>query len=306
VRPLHLQALQTRLQSARRILIHPCPGADAEVLGSAVALRDALREMGPGVVLATPASPPEPLGELLDLDPAEQDEAGDFDLALRLEADGVLVVCPGSEDLHLSCGAGQDSRPTGPLTLGEMVFDLLEGLGSRLDGSVARALYVAIAWATDSFQNDRLTPSTHLRVGRLMESGLPADLLARRLFREDSLEFLRLLGKVLAGLMVALEGRVVFGEVFWPELGCLASEEDLPRRLAHRIDLVRRSELVVLSCERRDRTFQVLLRSRHLPAHQLAEFFGGTGGARQAGFVSTGPPARVRERLLEALAHLGA
>lgn len=301
-----LQALQTRIQGARRVLIRPCTGADAEVLGSAVALRDALREMGRSVVLATPERPPEPLEDLLDLGSAEVDDAGEFDLALRLAADGVLAVCAGSEDLHLSCGSRQDPRGTGPFTLGELVFDLLENLGGRLDGPVAQALYVAIAWATDSFQNDRLTPGTHLRVGRLMESGLPADLLARRLFREDSLGFLRLLGKVLAGLTVALEGRVVFGEVLWTELSCLAPEDDLPMRLAHRIDQVRRSELVVLSCEQRDETFQVLLRSRRLPAHRVAASFGGAGGMRQAGFLSTDPPGRVRERLLEALAHLGA
>ncbi len=301
-----LQALQTRIQGARRVLIRPCTGADAEVLASAVALRDALREMGRSVILATPERPPEPLEDLLDLGSAEVDDGGEFDLALRLAADGVLAVCAGSEDLHLSCGSRQEPRGTGPFTLGELVFDLLENLGGRLDGPVAQALYVAIAWATDSFQNDRLTPGTHLRVGRLMESGLPADLLARRLFREDSLGFLRLLGKVLAGLTVALEGRVVFGEVLWTELSCLAPEDDLPMRLAHRIDQVRRSELVVLSCEQRDETFQVLVRSRRLPAHRVAASFGGAGGMRQAGFLSTDPPARVRERLLEALAHLGA
>jgi len=133
---------------------------------------------------------------------------------------------------------------------------LLENLGARLDGPVAQALYVAISCATDSFQNDLVTPGTHTRVARLMESGMPADRLARRLFREDSLGFLRLLGKVLAGLRVALGGRLVLGEVSWAELRCSEPEADLPQRLARRIDQVRGGELVVLMCEQEDGTFR--------------------------------------------------
>jgi len=285
VNPVLLDAWQSRWQPTHRVLIRLCQGADAEVVGSAVALRRALQDMGGSVVLAIPARLPEPLADLLDLDGGEVCESGEgeFDLLLNL---------------------GEAEAQGG--TLGEKVFDLLENLGARLDGPVAQALYVAISCATDSFQNDLVTPGTHTRVARLMESGMPADRLARRLFREDSLGFLRLLGKVLAGLRVALGGRLVLGEVSWAELRCSEPEADLPQRLARRIDQVRGGELVVLMCEQEDGTFQVFLRSRRLPAHQVAAFFGGTGGARQARFVLACPLVEARERLLEALARLGA
>jgi len=300
--------LQSRLQRSQRLLIRLQEGADTEVVASAAALRLALQDMGRSVVLRKPERLPEPLGEILVLEARGTDdpEEGEFDLILNLGGAGIQEAALAGEGFDLLCTQRQDGPRSGPFTLGERVFDLLENLGARLDGPVAQALYVAISCATDSFQNDLVTPATHRRVARLTESGVRADLLARRLFREDSLGFLRLLGKVLASLRVFLDGRVVLGEVSRAELGSLESETDLLQRLVRRVDQVRGGELVGLLCEQQDGVVHVCLRSRRLRAHQVAAFFGGGGGVRQACFVLASPLVEARERLLEGLAQVGA
>ncbi len=303
--PEGIQALRGRFAGTRHLLIGLEGEVDAEVLACGLALREALGGAGRTVALTGLEGLPRSLRELfasLDLEIPSDPLEGAFDLSLSLGGGRALEASWEGGSLELFGGCLPEGSFAGARTLGEGVFDLLEDLGCGFHGPVAKALYVAISWATDSFQNELVTAATHSRVAHLLESGIPADLLARRLFREDSLAFLRLLGKVLAQLEVALDGRVVLGSVSREDLREFACESDLAHRLAGRVDQVRKSELVVLFLEQEDGAFQTVLRSRRLPAHRIAALFGGRGEARQARFLLTLPRAEATSRVLEALA----
>ncbi len=296
------------LEHAHRILLVAGPNAGGEVLGSLVALYRGLGALGRKVAAFCPGPISGLLRELIpelervDSRPPE----GPFAAVLVLGGafpDGL----PQTLELALRGAAmaelaAADSEPAGQATMAQRTLEILDSLGAPLDRETARALYVALACATDSFQNRQVTPGTHVCAARLLDFGVPTDLVGRRLFREDSFEFLQLLGLVLRRLEVAQGGLVAHSEVRRSDsLARTLTDQDF-RLLVDRVDLVRGGEVTVLCHELEDGTVRVNLRSRRFPMRDVATRLGGQGDAQNATCLVPGPLSVARTLVLGELA----
>ncbi len=292
------------LARARRVLLVAGSGADGEVLGCLEALRRGLRALGREVAVSCATPIPQALRALLPgLEaPDPEPPSGPFSVWPGL-GEAPPDACPMVPRADLA-GAIRVEFPATPegTTLAERTLDMLEALGVLLDREMAVALYVALTCATDSFQNHRVTPSVHACAARLLHFGVPTDLVGRRLFREDSMEFLETLGLVLRRLEIVQDGRVACSVLRHSDGPARTLTEPGLRLLAERVDLVRGGEVTALLQELDGDAVRVHLRSRRLAPEALTACVVGDGRSLEASGLVAGPLEAARARVLRELA----
>jgi len=292
------------LARASRVLLVAGRGGEGEVLGCLEALRRGLESLGREVAVLCDQPVPEALvGLLPGLDcRGSEPPSGRYSAYLRVgEAGPEVGAGIRSADLEGTVQVELTGNPR-ISTLAEGTLELLEGLGVTMDRDMALALYVALTWATDSFQNSRVTPSVHACAARLVELGVPTDLVGRRLFREDSVEFLQTLGRVLRRLEVVQEGRVACSHLLRSDDPARTPTEQGLRLVAERVDLVQGAHVTVLFQELDNGRVRVNLRSRCLPPGSLVACLEGHADSLEASGVLEGPISAARERVLGDLA----
>lgn len=91
---------------------------------------------------------------------------------------------------------------------GEIIFDLLGRLDVTITHEIATALYTAIITDTGSFRFECTTPRTLEVASKLMAVGISHQEIARKVFDEQPLNRIRLIGRTLNTLESFYEGRV--------------------------------------------------------------------------------------------------
>lgn len=302
-----------RLQAAHTILLVPHVGIDGDDLGCMIALHRALEVLGKKPVAFSPDAVPEAYRVLPDLHRITRElPEGPFDAVVCLECPTPRRLPPGVDlqgavvlnlDHHVDNERYGDVDWVDPeaAALGEMVFDLIQELGVPLDRTLAIALYVSILSDTGSFQYRRVSADTHRRAARLLEHGVPTDVLGRRIFREESFQALRLQGAMMARLRMAEDGRLAWSEIRSAELEASGLGWEDVRPFVERIDGIKDSEVAALFLEQGARRVKVSLRSRELPVVEVAARFGGGGHPQAAACVLELPLVEARELVLAEL-----
>jgi phosphoesterase RecJ-like protein len=183
------------------------------------------------------------------------------------------------------------------------VLRLLDVLGVALDRSIATALFVAIATDTGWFRFSNTTPLVFRDAARLLETGIELEPLHRRIYQESRPERLILLGSVLAGIRMELEGKLAWSLLDRKAIersGVALEEMD---GFSEELKGIAGAELVALVVETSPGSFKVSLRSRgSLDANRIARDFNGGGHAKAAGFRASGDAAQVVRRIVERVA----
>lgn len=197
----------------------------------------------------------------------------------------------------------QDSLPFGHINLttaqasssSELVYHLGVALGYHFIPAVAEQIYMGILFDTGGFRYALTTPTT-LEVGaQLVRAGARLDFVADRLFNNQSLPVLKLLGRALESLQLHCAEQVAVVHL---------SHADLDGGMDH-IDvvnyglMVQSVEVSVALKEQTPRQYRVSLRSRdHVDVRKIAAVFGGGGHTRAAGCRLEGDAEQVRAQLL--------
>lgn len=313
-RPVPPEVLQA-FRDARRFLLAAQVGADGDRLGSMVALAGALGKMGKRAVPWCPEPIPRPCREIPGVERvASQLPAEEFDAVVVLKCPSPERFPPGMSDLgarlplvnidHSPLNEGYGTaRWVEPryAAAGEMVFDLMEPLGVELDAHMARALYIAIFSATGSFQFGGVGRDTHLRVARLLESGIPTDRIARVFYRERDFRAVKLLGRILRRLGWDAGGRVVWAALGLEELRSHAVDPEETGWFVDVLDQIQGVDVAVLFREMPGGRVKVSFRSKGTAIHPLAARLGGGGLPGAAACRLDGDLEDVRRLVLASL-----
>ncbi len=197
----------------------------------------------------------------------------------------------------------QDSLPFGHVNLittkssstSELIYHLGMALGFQFTPAVAEQIYMGILFDTGGFRYALTTPTT-LEVGaQLVRAGARLDLVADRLFNNQSLPVLKLLGRALESLQLYCEDQVAIVHL---------SHANLDGGMDH-IDvvnyglMVQSVEVSVAIKEDTPRKYRISLRSRQrVDVRQIAAAFGGGGHTRASGCRLEGDVNQVRSQLL--------
>lgn len=188
--------------------------------------------------------------------------------------------------------------------------EMIGRLGVALDQDIAACLYSGLVTDTGSFRYAGTTSQTHALAGRLLDTGIAFDSIARALFDDAPFQYLGLLGQALQG--ASLEPQAIDGAglvwTFVPakERQARGLDFDLVEPI---IDIVRKAseaEVAAVLKEDDEGAIRVSMRSKGaIDVSSAAIALGGGGHRYAAGFTaSSNDPTAVMAEVREALAQV--
>ena len=305
------------IQSHQSFYLAAHQSPDGDTLGSCLALRAALLNMGKEATVVCPDRVPAYLGFLEGADTV-------------VGTDGIEP--PKEAVLYIDCA---DHRRTGALqpvletasyafcidhhetnprrskdgdwvenvsATGELILRLLETLHVPITHGIAVALYTAIATDTGNFSYSNTSADAFSAAAKLMAYGIDLPELNRVLFREIPLSKAKLIAYVLGNMELSCGGRLNVVAVPQSVLTtCGASKEECEGLIDHLRDI----DTVEAACVLResDGVVRVSMRSkRTCDVAAIAKRFGGGGHLRAAGCTLELPIDEAMRVMREALA----
>jgi len=312
-----LKAIADALRQHDRFLIVTHENPDGDALGSLLAMRLALQQLGKDAVMYLPGETPlpaeysfMPLEGLVREAPADATErvliAVDCAKEDRIGDEAVLSRAP----LVLNVDHHHDNTRFGDLDLivadasstGEVLRDLFSELDVELTPELAEPLYIALVTDTGRFQYTNTTPKALRLAADLVDSG--ADIHA--VFQEvyESVEFakLKLLARALDRAEVLEGGRIVVSHLLRTDFADVGASEPYSEGIIDYLRAVEGAELAVLIREQLSESAQAhkgSLRSSidELDVSAIARRFGGGGHRQAAGFSTDLPLAEIVEQI---------
>ncbi len=280
---------------------------DGDSIGSAVALRAGLQQLGKQVTIVNPTiAPPryaflDPNREILAAnDPVARAVVRDAEVIIIVDTsswDQIGPVRPLIEsaqakrvviDHHVSeddLGAVMFKDTTLP-ACGLLVLEALTALNCTITPEIAESLFAAIATDTGWFRFES-TSALVLRVAaELVDQGARPDYVYRRIFEENSLARLHLMGRALTRLNLSPSKRASYtyiSRLDLQETGAL--QQDTEDVVNYTLTLAE-AEIGLLFIELDERRTKVSFRSKgSISCTELAARFGGGGHQHAAGAV---------------------
>ena len=294
--PENLMAL---ISKAERVLLCAHVSPDGDTIGSTLALRGALMEMGKRVDVVCADDVPQMLlflsgaGEICK---PFQLKGKSFDLAIAVDVsdrhrlgDSAPLFFATKQtvqiDHHGTNPGYADFNVISPhaSATGVLIYELIHGLGVRLNTDIATCLYTAIATDTGNFSFDNTTSDAFQVMGELMAYGLPIAKLNRSLFRERSVEQVKVLAKALSTLTFYHGGQIAGMQISQADLdACGAKPEHAEAIVNFGIDIAG-VKMAFLAREVAGGTKFSLRAVEGCNVARLAAEFGGGGHALAAG-----------------------
>jgi phosphoesterase RecJ-like protein len=176
----------------------------------------------------------------------------------------------------------------------ELIFQLINRMGGKLDRDEATCLYTGIVTDTGRFQYANTSPETLRTAADLRELGVDHEFVATEVYESTSFEYLHALGIVL--FRAQLDDGMVWSRLERKDLGALDMDET-----EHFIDAlrtVRESQVAVLLKELSPGYYKGSLRSRgEVDVSAIAKALGGGGHTRAAGFEVHGTAEEIINRI---------
>ncbi|HEV2906491.1 MAG TPA: bifunctional oligoribonuclease/PAP phosphatase NrnA [Actinomycetota bacterium] len=185
----------------------------------------------------------------------------------------------------------------------ELVFLLIERMGGDLTPDVAACLYAGLVTDTGRFQYESATPTVLRIAATLREQPFDHAALAQTLYEDNSLPYLRLLGKVLDRAVHAAEADLIWTYLLRNDLKVAGVPIQETDDLIDVLRTAREADVCAVLKEQRDGGFKVSLRSRgKTDVAAVSSKFGGGGHRLASGYTSKADVEETGKTLVRALA----
>ncbi len=311
-----LQAVADALRSNDRFLLVTHENPDGDALGSLVATKLALDQLGKDSVMYLYGDAPLPkeygfmeLSGIVREPPPDAVErvlvALDCANETRMGPDLTLIE---DAPLTLDIDHHHDNSRFGDLNLvvgdasstGEVLRDVFRELGVELTPEIAEALYIAVVTDTGRFQYTNTTPKALRLAAELVEAGADVHRVFQAVYESVELAKLKLLGRVLDRAQVYEGGRLVVSYLLRSDFTELNVAEAYSEGLIDYLRAVEGAEMAALIREppRRDgppRRVSLRASNDELDVSAIARKSDGGGHRQAAGFSSDASVEEITE-----------
>ncbi len=240
-----LDAVLEELRQASKLLLTTHENPDGDALGSLLGMHWVLQQLGKdSLMYMSPDEFPLPheyrhlvFDDLVGAPPEDLDErvvvfldCGNIDRMPVdfLQRDGIHILNIDHHHDNTRFGTVNLVWPEASCTA-EMVFGLAGQLGAEITPQIADALYVGLVTDTGKFMYENTTPAAHRMAADLIEAGVDAHGVYRRLFEDLPFRRLLLLGRALEGLARYDDGAVTLAHLTrrdFEETGALETDSE--------------------------------------------------------------------------------
>ncbi len=302
-----LQTTADGIRAAERLLITTHENPDGDALGSLLAMKLALEQLGKDAVmyLSGIVSLPKEydfmrLGELQRELPADVRER----TVIALDCANRSRLGPDTDFLDdvpvvVDIDHHHDNTKFGAINLivadasstGEILRDVFAVLDVTLTPEIAEALYIAVVTDTGRFQYANTTPKALRLAAELVEAGADVKRVFQGVYENVALAKLKLLARALDRAMVYEGGRVIVSTLLREDFAAAGAEEPFSEGIIDHLRAVEGADVVALIREpptASGPTRRVSLRTtaEDIDVSAIARQSGGGGHRQAAGFSS--------------------
>ena len=296
MRPLDGVMAAIRAAQSVAIVCHISP--DGDTVGSALAVRLGLMQLGktvtlycqdkiPGVLCFLPGAESfrmpetaEDVDLLLCLDVSDEKRMGRCSVLMDKATHTAQIDHHGTNTCYCQENAVDPAAPANCL----IVYELLQRLGCEITADIALCLAVGLSTDTGHLVYNSTTPEAYRVMGELVELGAPIAEAYRRLYRERPPRQVALLAKTLHSLTFHHEGMITSIRLTQKDFAdCGALSEDAEIIVNYGLDVLG-VRMCVFAREQADGSVKLSLRAvAPYKVSGVAQHFGGGGHAQAAG-----------------------
>lgn len=277
---------------------------DGDTLGSTAALFLALKQLGKKVTAAVDGAVPDKLSfindycefySIEDLNGKTFECAVAVDVAdvprlgklknVFLGAEHTLVI-----DHHpTNTRFGEHNLIDCKASTGEVIMEVIDSIGAKLDVKMANCLYAAISTDTGNFIYSSVTEETLKNAARLRACGADIPMLTGMIYAQRSLGATKIIGRGIDSLRLFADGKVAAMLITKKDLEeCGAKKEDTDSLINYARE-IKGVEIAIFVNELREGRSKVSLRSNeYVDVANFAQKFGGGGHVHAAGYSDNG------------------
>lgn len=304
------------IKKSKRFLITAHVNLEGDSIGSQLAMKELLNEMGKKAFIIDSDPVPEHYKFLPKASEIsnEIDESLDFDTVVVLDCPTLKrigkvrgLISKNKSiiniDHHVSNERFGHVNWVDPnaSSAGELVYRLFKEAGKALTKETALNLYIAILTDTGSFNYDNTSSLTHEIAGELLGYGLEPAAISESVYERRSIEDLKLLGLVLSTIRLNKAGDVAYLEMTNKILKKTEADVAKSEGFVNYAKSIDRVKVGILFREEPGGVgkIHVSFRSKgNVDVNRIAAFFGGGGHARASGCVVDGALAEVEKKVL--------
>lgn len=297
----NLNGVIAAVRASQRIALVSHVSPDGDTIGSVLALRQGLMQLGKQADVFCQDRVPEYLRFLAGAEcyrqPQETEESERFDLLLyvdvsdetrmgdcrMLESRAARIAQIDHHDTNEGFCQDNCVDPTAP-ACALVAYDLLGRLGCAITPEIAICLAVALSTDTAHLVYNSTTPEAFRVMGELVEAGAPIAKVYRRLYRERPPRQIALLTRALNTLTYYQNGQITSMMLTWQDFeACGALSEDAEFIANYAMD-IQGARMSVFARENGKGSVKLSLRSVHpWQISGVATRFGGGGHPTAAG-----------------------
>jgi phosphoesterase RecJ-like protein len=310
--PTEITRIADAIRARQSFVLSSHARPDGDAIGSQLAMAFALRALGKDVRVVNRDPAPPPLmafAGVPDIEIAAKVD-GDFDAAIIMECGDLART--GVEGLDRGFVINIDHHPgnTGygqlnwfdpsAAACGEMVFDLVVGLGVPLTAEIATHVYVAILTDTGSFHFSSISPRTFDICRGLLEAGVDPVEVARFVYDSGTMARLKLSGALLSGMQIDPTGRIALLYLDHEIARAAGGTYEDTDGLINEPLTVKEVQAVVFFKHVQGDEYRVSMRSKGvIDVNAVAKEFGGGGHKNAAGCTAKGRIDALRQLFVE-------
>ena len=302
-----LRKVAETVRSHDRFLITTHENPDGDSLGSILAMKLALEQLGKDAVMYLSGETPLPSEyTFMSLDGITRklpDDAGER-VVLALDCANARRIGPDPAVLEraplvIDIDHHHDNSRFGNINVvvasasstGEVLRDLFEELGIELTADIAEALYIAIVTDTGRFQYANTTPKALRVAAELVEAGANVHRVFQTVYENVAFAKLKLLARALERARVYEGGRMIVSHLERADFEAAGAEEPFSEGIIDYLRAVEGAEIAALIREPPTqngplRRVSLRTRAEDIDVSAIARKSGGGGHPQAAGFSS--------------------
>lgn len=311
----------TELRNARSFLLAVHENPDGDAIGSMLALRLLLQQLGKSSITCVCADPVPSMfhglpGAAAIVNAESDTDTDDYDLGILIDCGtfsriGAAADFFASEKRLLILDHHQEPGEPGSVGLvdagfaatGELIAELYQAAEVPFTADAAGCLYAAISCDTGCFRFANTTARTHRLAAELMGTGIAIDELNARFFSDMSPQKFEVMRRVLERVTLYHEGAVALSWLTAADLQEIGAVNSDSENLVNLWQSIRGVQLAIFLKQFDEGETRVSFRSTaSFDSAAFLRTLGGGGHAMAAGATLELPLDEARARLLEALA----